>query len=61
MEVLEVQRGTPSIVMISVFGEGLSKVITYQEAKYTVDSNVVNDEKELIKAFLRLFKTMTLI
>lgn len=56
MEVLEVQRGTPSIVMISVFGEGLSKVITYQEAKYTVNSNVVKNEKELIKSFIEVVK-----
>ncbi len=49
MEVIEVQRGTPSIVMISIFGEGLSRVITYQEAKYTIDATVVKNEKELIK------------
>lgn len=52
MEVIEVQRGTPSIVMISIFGEGLSRVITYQEAKYTIDATVVKNEKELIKNFI---------
>jgi len=56
MEVIEVKRGTPSIVMISVFGEGLSEVITYQEAKYTVKSKVVKDEKELIKSFIEIVK-----
>lgn len=56
MEVLEVKRGIPSIVMISVFGESLSKVITYQEAKYTVEAQVVKDEKELIKSFIEIVK-----
>ncbi len=56
MEVLEVQRGTPSIVMISLFGEDLSKVITYQEAKYTVETAVVKNEKELIKSFIETFR-----
>ncbi|MEN2994607.1 MAG: DNA-directed DNA polymerase [Thermodesulfovibrio sp.] len=56
MEVLEVKRGIPSIVMISVFGESLSKVITYQDAKYTVQAQVVKDEKELIKTFIEIVK-----
>ncbi|MGC9046352.1 MAG: DNA-directed DNA polymerase [Thermodesulfovibrio sp.] len=56
MEVLEVKRGNPSIVMISIFGEGLSKVITYQEAKYSINTIVVKDEKELIKNFIETIK-----
>jgi len=56
MEVIEVQRGTPSIIMISVFGEGLSKIITYQNAKYTINSVVVKDEKEVIKTFIDIIK-----
>ena len=56
MEVIEVQRGTPSIIMISVFGEGLSKIITYQNAEYTINSAVVKDEKEVIKTFVDIIK-----
>lgn len=56
MEVLELKRGTPSIIMISVFGEGLSKVITYQDTKYSIDATVVKDEKELIKSFIEIIK-----
>lgn len=56
MEVLEVQRGNPSIVMISVFGETLSTVITYQEANYSVNSIIVKDEKELIESFIEIVK-----
>jgi len=56
MEVLEILRGTPSIIMISVFGEGISKIITYQEAKYSIDAIIVKDEKEVIKTFLDIVK-----
>jgi len=56
MEVLEIRRGTPSIIMISVFGEGISKIITYQEAKYSIDAIIVKDEKEVIKTFLDIVK-----
>jgi DNA polymerase Pol2 len=52
MEVLEVQRGTPCIVMISLFSKDISKVITYQKAQYSIDTFIVNDEKELIKTFM---------
>ncbi|GAB6183563.1 DNA-directed DNA polymerase [Thermodesulfovibrio hydrogeniphilus] len=56
MEVIEVQRGVPSIIMISVFGEGLSKIITYQKTDYSVDSIIVNDEKSVIESFLQIIK-----
>ncbi|MEN2985394.1 MAG: DNA-directed DNA polymerase [Thermodesulfovibrionaceae bacterium] len=54
MEVLEVQRGNPSIVMISVVCDKFSKVITYQDSKYTVETTVVKDEREVIKEFLKI-------
>ncbi len=56
MEVIEVQRGVPSIIMISVFGEGLSKIITYQKTDYSVDSIIVNDEKSVIENFLQIIE-----
>lgn len=56
MEVIEVQRGTPSIIMISVYGEGLSKIITYQKAPYSIDTIVVKDEKEVISNFIDIVK-----
>lgn len=56
MEVLEVKRGTPSIVMISMFGEGLAKIVTYQEAQYTVEAEIVRDEREVIKKFIDTVK-----
>lgn len=56
MEVLEVKRGTPSIVMISMFGEGLAKIVTYQEAQYTVEAEIVRDEMEVIKKFIDTVK-----
>lgn len=56
MEVIEVQRGTPSIIMISLFGKNLSKIITYQKANYSIDSIIVKDEKELIEIFIEILK-----
>jgi len=57
MEVLEVQRGTPCIVMISLFSKDISKVITYQKAQYSIDTFIVNDEKELIKTFMDIVES----
>ncbi len=54
MEVIEVQRGTPSIIMISLYGENFAKVLTYQRADYSVDSLVVKDEKSLIESFISI-------
>jgi len=56
MEVIEVQRGTPSIIMISLYGEGVSKIITYQKAEYTIDTIVVKDEREVISSFIDIVK-----
>jgi DNA polymerase I/DNA polymerase-2 len=52
-EVVEVQRGLPSIVMISLYGEGLSKVITYQKANYREDVLVVETERDAINEFIK--------
>ena len=54
MEVIEVQRGTPSIIMVSLFSKDISKIITYQEASFSVDSIIVKDEKELIDKFIEI-------
>lgn len=56
MEVIEINRGTPSIIMISVVGENLSKVITYKNFKQSFDALIVKDEKELIKSFIEIVK-----
>lgn len=56
MEVIEVQRGTPSIIMISIFSEGLKKIITYQEGKYAVEAIVVKDEKAVIDTFIKIIE-----
>ncbi len=56
MEVIEVQRGVPSIIMISVFGKELSKVITYQKTDYSVDSIIVESEKEVIEKFMQIIQ-----
>lgn len=57
MEVIEVERGTPSIIMISIFGENLAKVITYQEAPFSVEHVLVRDEREVIEKFIEIVKT----
>ncbi len=56
MEVIEVQRGTPSIIMISIFSEGLKKIITYQEGNYAVEAIVVKDEKAVIDTFIKIIE-----
>lgn len=56
MEVLEIERGTPSVVMISLYGEGIAKVITYQEASYSIDAVIVRNEKELIETFIKFIR-----
>lgn len=56
MEVIEVQRGTPSIIMISVFSEGLKKIITYKEGNYALDTIVVKDEKAVIDTFVKIIE-----
>lgn len=56
MEVIEIQRGIPSIIMISIFGKELSKIITYQKADYNIDHIIVRDEKELIEKFIEIIK-----
>ncbi len=56
MEVIEVQRGIPSIIMISIFGEGLKKIITYQKSNYAVEATVVKDEKAVIDTFIKIIE-----
>ncbi len=56
MEVIEIKRGTPSIIMISVVGENLEKIITYQQSHYSVDVILVKDEKSLIEEFLKIIQ-----
>lgn len=54
MEVIELQRGNPSVVMLSVYTDEFSQVITYQEGQYTVKTKIVKDEREIIKEFLKI-------
>ncbi len=51
-EVVEEKRGERQLVMISLYGEELKKVITYKKGKFPNDVEVVKDENELLRRFV---------
>ncbi len=55
-EVLEEKRGERQIVMLSIYGDGLRKVLTYKKGDYPDYVEVVKDEKDLIKRFLEIIE-----
>lgn len=55
-EVIEEKRGERQLIMLSLYGEGIQKVITYKEGKFPDYVEVVKDEKELIKKFIEIVK-----
>lgn len=55
-EVVEEKRGERQLIMLSVYGEGIQKVITYKEGKFPDFVEVVKDERELIQRFIKIVK-----
>lgn len=55
-EVVEEKRGERQLIMLSLYGEGIQKVITYKEGKFPDFVEVVKDEKELIQRFINIVK-----
>ncbi|RME63381.1 MAG: DNA polymerase [Nitrospirae bacterium] len=53
-EVVEPERGKRSLVMISLYGKDLQKVLTYKPADYPGFVEVVKDEKALIERFIEV-------
>jgi DNA polymerase elongation subunit (family B) len=55
-EVVEEKRGERQLVMISLYGEEMKKVITYKKGKFPNDVEVVKDENELLRRFVESVK-----
>ncbi len=55
-EVVEEKRGERQLIMLSLYGDGIQKVITYKEGKFPDFVEVVKDEKELIQRFIKIVK-----
>jgi DNA polymerase elongation subunit (family B) len=55
-EVVEEKRGERRLVMISLYGEEMQKVITYKKGKFPSDVEVVKDENELLSRFVESVK-----
>ncbi len=55
-EVVEEKRGERQLIMLSLYGEEIQKVITYKEGKFPDFVEVVKDEKELIQRFIKIVK-----
>jgi DNA polymerase I/DNA polymerase-2 len=55
-EVVEEKRGERQLVMISLYGEDIKKVITYKKGKFPNDVEVVKDENELLSRFVESVK-----
>ena len=55
-EVVEERRGERQLVMISLYGEEMKKVITYKKGKFPNDVEVVKDENELLSRFVESVK-----
>jgi DNA polymerase I/DNA polymerase-2 len=51
-EVVEERRGERQLVMISLYGEEMKKIITYKKGKFPNDVEVVKDENELLSRFV---------
>jgi len=55
-EVVEEKRGERQLVMISLYGDELKKVITYKKGKFPDGVEVVKDENELLRRFVEFVK-----
>ncbi len=55
-EVVEEKRGERQLVMISLYGEEMKKVITYKKGKFPNRVEVVRDENELLNRFVESVK-----
>jgi DNA polymerase I/DNA polymerase-2 len=51
-EVVEEKRGERQLVMISLYGEEMKKVITYKKGKFPSEVEVVEDESKLLRRFV---------
>lgn len=51
-EVLEEERGERKLVMISLYGENLRKVLTYKKGRFPDFVEVLKDEREIIRRFV---------
>ncbi len=55
-EVLEEERGERKLVMISIYGEDLRKVLTYKKGDFPDFVEVLNDERDILKRFIEVVK-----
>lgn len=55
-EVLEEKRGERQLVMISLFGEEIKKVLTYREGDYPTYVEVLKDEATIIERFVDIVR-----
>jgi len=55
IEVVE-EKGERKIVMISLYGENLKKVLTYKKASFSSFVEVFRDEKEILNKFIEIIK-----
>ena len=53
-EVIEEKRGERQLIMLSVYGEKIEKVLTYKKGKFPGFVEIVRDEKELIERFVEI-------
>ncbi|HSB04601.1 MAG TPA: DNA-directed DNA polymerase [Thermodesulfobacteriota bacterium] len=51
-EVVEEKRGERQLVMISLYGEKIKKIVTYKRGRFQNHVEVVKDEKELLSRFV---------
>ncbi|MFP4045547.1 MAG: DNA-directed DNA polymerase [Candidatus Aenigmatarchaeota archaeon] len=50
------EGGNNKIIILSLFSEGMEKVLTYEEGDYEKDVENLKDEKELIERFLEIIE-----
>ena len=60
-EVIELKRGERNLIMISLYGKDIRKVLTFREADYPPYVEVLRDEKELITRFVQIIDEYDLI
>ncbi|MCX7973722.1 MAG: DNA-directed DNA polymerase [Candidatus Aminicenantes bacterium] len=53
-EVIEEKRGERQLIMLSVYGEKIHKVLTYKKGKFPPFVEIVKDERSLIERFVEL-------
>lgn len=55
-EVIEEKRGERQLIMLSVYGDKLQKVLTYKKGKFPDFVEIVKDEKALIERFVEIVR-----